>query len=100
MHYYDLVYLRHEARLNLIEWIKVKKLRCLAEETQRLINQKERCQVGVDYKEADQLEYQFRFRKFEREMIPLWIQHGDGLGLDEFSYKIIQDNKNKVLLRR
>ena len=66
--YYKLYDLRKTTRLNLIEWIKVNRMRCIAEKHTRLINKIEHCQLGVNFREADEYEFQRRLAKNERRL--------------------------------
>ncbi len=90
--YKRLLFLRKNTTLDLVNYIKVKKLRREAEETQFLINKLENCQLGVDYSKADEYEYEKRFSIWMANLYTLWTKHGDGLDL--FDYALIALDQN------
>ena len=77
--YFKLYDLRKKTRLNLIEKLKLIKLRNLeklkvakmkyiAEKTTKVLNEKEHCHLGVDFREADQFEFEKRLSRYNRKM--------------------------------
>ncbi len=101
MDYEYLAFLRKNTYLSIREKIKVQKLREDAIVYQCTMNRLENCMLGADFSKADNLEYQFRFKRFAEDLIPDWADHGDGLSLEAFAEKVIRDNKDKKrILRR
>ena len=57
-----LLLLRENTILDPISYLKVRKLRKLAEDYQIVINSKEHCNLGVDYSKANELETKLRYK--------------------------------------
>lgn len=66
--YKNLEELRKKTRLNLIEKLKIAKMKYIAEKTTKVLNEKEHCHLGVDFKEADQFEFEKRLSRYNRKM--------------------------------
>lgn len=66
--YKNLEELRKKTRLNLIEKLKVAKMKYIAEKTTKVLNEKEHCHLGVDFREADQFEFEKRLSRYNRKM--------------------------------
>ena len=90
--YEQLYFLRKYAHLNVIDFIKVRNLRKIANETQLLINRLENCQIGVDYKEADEFEFNARFNTWMHDNIGFWMEYSDGMSLEDFAWKLLNDS--------
>lgn len=92
--YKRLLFLRKNTTLDLVNYIKVKKLRREAEETQFLINKLENCQLGVDYSKADEYEFNKRFQIWMYDLYSLWKKHSEGLDLFDFAQIALDQNIN------
>ncbi len=68
VNYKELEQLRKKTRLNILEILKISKMKFEAEQNTKLLNQKEHCHLGVDWSEADAYEYTRRLRKYNRRM--------------------------------
>ena len=66
--YFKLYDLRKKTRLNLIEKLKLMKLRNQAIDDWNTINRVEHCHLGVDFREADQFEFEKRLSRYNRKM--------------------------------
>ena len=66
--YKNLEELRKNTRLNLIEKLKLIKLRNQAIDDWNTINRVEHCHLGVDFREADQFEFEKRLSRYNRKM--------------------------------
>ena len=66
--YKNLEELRKKTRLNLIEKLKLIKLRNQAIDDWNTINRVEHCHLGVDFREADQFEFEKRLSRYNRKM--------------------------------
>ena len=66
--YKNLEELRKKTRLNLIEKLKVAKMKYIAEKTTKVLNEKEHCHLGVDFREADQYKIKKRLSRYNRKM--------------------------------
>lgn len=95
MDYEKLYFLRKHTLLNPIDFIKISRMKAQAEKTQILINKLENCQIGVDFREADEYEYNARFKVWMHNLIYLWSKHSEGLDLYDFANLAIDQNLKK-----
>jgi hypothetical protein len=58
--YLELYDLRKNTRLNIIDKLKIMRMRAKEEKRRNLINKLEHCNIGVDFREADLFEYEKR----------------------------------------
>ena len=70
--------LRHHTVLGVKEKIVLLKKLEDANTKQQVINEKEHCNIGVDFTEAYTLEYQFRMKKWQNRIIELYHKYGKG----------------------
>ena len=70
-----LTLLRENTILDPISYHKVKKARRLALECQRVINLKERCDIAVDFSQANQLEAELRFEVWKNKVREYWSKY-------------------------
>ncbi len=66
--YSKLYELRKKTRLNLIERLKIMKMKNQAIDDWQLINKIEHCHLGVDFRKADEFEYSRRLEKYNRKI--------------------------------
>lgn len=94
MNYKKLYFLQEHTHLNPIDYIRIKYMKYEAEKTQRLINEIENCQIGVDFKPADEYEYYCRFKSWmlSCDMMKLWSKHSEELDLYDFANLVIDQN--------
>ena len=100
MDYRELEFLRRHTILNPIKKLKVLALRDDAEAYQAMMEKFENCPFGVDYSEADELEYAYRLAAWKKAMTYFWIEYGDTRNLDDYAYDKLHDAMNgKKLIR-
>ena len=95
-----LLLLRENTILDPISYLKVRKLRKLAEDYQIVINSKEHCNLGVDYSKANELETELRYKIWYDKTRASWLRYGDGQDNDEFALRLLCDassNQKKLL---
>ena len=99
--YDTLVLLRENVKLSLSEYIKVRELRVLALEYQDCINRIEKCKLGVDFSNAFQLEFDFRFDRWKKKVTNRWIEKGSENNLEEFALdELNKQNEKKHVLKK
>ena len=93
--------LRKHTNLNLIEKLKIIREKELAEDTQVMINKIERCYIGVDYTEAEMLEFSYRLKSWYKKSKALYAEYGNNRDFYEFSNdmlnRIIESEKAKTI---
>lgn len=100
MEYRELEYLRKHTFINPIKKLKVLALRDEAEAYQAMMEEFENCHLGIDYSEADELEYKYRLQSWTRSILYLWIEYGGTQELDEFAMDMLHAAmEGKKLLR-
>lgn len=88
-----LEFLRENTKLGPIASLKVQKARKDAYEYRDLYMKYEPNDlIEVDFSTADELEYQLRFKAWEKSLERNWKQYGDGLGLSEFAEIVLQQH--------
>ena len=97
--YETLKLLRKKTILNPIAYIKVLKARQLADVYQRVINQVEHCDIGVDYSKANELEYNLRFKSWMNCIMPTWYKYASNQDLYDFSYDMLMQSKKNDEMR-
>ena len=89
--YKELEYLRKHTYLGPIKKMKVLSLRDDAEQYQAMMIKFENCNPGIDYSEAEELEYKYRMQVWKRSFIYLWMEYGDGQDLDTFAKEMLHE---------
>ena len=58
--------------------------------------------LDFDFDSYDQYEYDLRFRYWSYDCANLWMNHADGLGLDDFALRVMDDliAKEKLLSKK
>ncbi len=100
MEYKELEYLRKHTFINPFKKMKVVALREDAEQYAAMMRKFEKCNPGIDYSEADELEYEYRFRSWARSLLYLWIEYGWNQCLDEFALEMLHaamEDKKKLV---
>ncbi len=90
-------FLRRNTMLSFIDKMKVDKLRALAVKRKKLIDKLELCDCEVDYKEANEYEYNKRFYLWMCSLYRLWSKHNDGLDLIDFANVVIDQNLSEEM---
>lgn len=100
MEYKELEYLRRHTFINPIKKLKVLALRDEAEAYQAMMEEFENYHPGIDYSQADELEYEYRMQSWTRSLIYFWIEYGGSQSLDEFAVDMLHSAmEGKKLLR-
>ncbi len=108
VNYEVLDYLRSRKRkdLMLIERMFLRaKLNSIREDRMKLFdefNNVERSTL-VDLSDADKYEFEYRYNAYQRGLYGFYNEHGDGIGLDAFTDRVIRDSmetEKELKLRR
>ena len=94
-----LEYLRQNTFIGPIAAMKIANARRRAEKYTEWYNSREHEQLGVDYSDADELEYQIRFDAYQRGWEKLWKQYGDGIGLKEYAEDALDQAVKEEIVR-
>ena len=98
--YKELNYLRKHTLIGPRKAFKVLALRDDAEKYSYMMEVYENCHMGIDYSEADALEYKYRRESWERAMAYFWLEYGDERTLEDFAYDKLHDAMDgKKLIR-
>ena len=99
--YSTLLTLRDNTRLDPVSYFKVAVERERAKERQKIINKVERCQIGVDFSAADQLEANLRFMAWKRKIFYFWYENYSDVDFEEFALdwlnQLEKEGKKRVL---
>lgn len=98
--YKELEYLRKKTLLGPIALLKIEKLKTVAEKTAVILNQIEHCKLGVDYNDADTLEFNYRFNSWKTNLFGLWSKYGSHMDFDDFAKWVLYQNANKESVRK
>ena len=90
--YEKLYYLRRHTFMNPVDFVRLKMMHYDANRTQQIINKYENCQVGVDDSQADEFEFNSRFKTWMYMLEDLWKFKGEGLDLFDFACKALDDS--------
>ena len=90
--YEKLSFLRSFTNLGPISLYKIFKLRDEAVIMREWYKKVENEVMTIDYTEADKLEYALRYKALKKKLYGTWLDIGDGLGLEEFSQMVIEQN--------
>ena len=93
--YEKLAFLRKNTRLGLIAYLKISKLKAEAVKLEEMCRREEKEYNGIDYSDAENLEFKLRMKTWKRSLIDAWVEIGDGLGLDEFSDMVLSQHLKK-----
>ena len=90
---YDcLLFLRKNTRMSIRDKIKIENFKDDLYDSYQKISRIEHTTLVVNYEKAYMREYEIRYRSFLKKVYPLWKRYGDGLDIEEFANKIINDN--------
>lgn len=94
--YEKLEYLRKNTKLNPKSYLEVTKKRLEADKFQKDYKKYEpNDQIGVDYTEANTLEFILRMQVWQNKLIKEWQQFGQNYTLEEYSLKNLNDLVNE-----
>ncbi len=93
--YEMLEYLRKNTIIGPIAIFKIASAQREAALVQKYYQEVEHDNVELDTSIADSLEFSYRLNAFETRIFPMWEKYGDGLGLEEFAYRVINDHINQ-----
>ena len=95
--YKTLVFLRKNTTLDPISYFKVVKERNVAIKTQKIMNNTEHCDAGIDFTEADQLEAELRYQKWRLKVVGAWIDDYRSIDFEEFAWNALEIKRDKQL---
>ena len=93
--YRKLLYLKSCTSISLIQKLKVAREVLLAIKARDMYFKIEGDYLDVDTSEAERLEYAYRYREYQRDILPLWRKYNDGLDLESFTSLILSQNMPK-----
>ncbi len=91
--YETLALLRENTLLDPISYLKVLKERKRAINHQNIINEKEHCNIPIDFSKANQLEYDLRFNAWKKKIGDYWLEYHNNIDLDEFATYYLNDQR-------
>ena len=93
---YDLLLiLRENTTLDPISYLKVLREREKAMERRRLINEKEHCDIAVDFTRSNQLEANLRFEIWKKKVSGYWLKYRSNVDFEEFALDYLLEQKPK-----
>ncbi len=95
INYSELDFLRKNTKLGPNASLKIKKARIEAEKYRKWYYEIEHELLETDYSLADELEYELRWRAWEKGCFKFWKKYGDGLDLTEFAKSVLNDTMNE-----
>ena len=87
--------LRHHTTLGLKEKLIISKKMENASIRQKILNQKEHCNIGADLEEVYMLEYQFRMRIWHKKTSNLFVKLGKDQDFYDFSLNVLMEMEEK-----
>lgn len=98
-----LLLLRENTVLDPLSYLKVLREREKAIERKRIINEKEHCDIAVDFTKANQLETDLRFEIWKKKICGYWLKYHHNMDFEEFAmYYLLEQKpkKQKKLIKR
>ena len=87
--------LRHHTTLGFKEKLIISKKMENASIRQKILNQKEHCNIGADLEEVYMLEYQFRMRIWHKKTSNLFVKFGKDQDFYDFSLNVLMEMEEK-----
>ena len=88
----ELEFLRENTKLGIIGRIKIKNAIDVQDRFHILFYRMKGELIDFDYEPIYELEYELRFKVWEKMNAPLWKEHPDGLGLYDFSKMVMEQH--------
>ena len=93
---YDVLdYLRRTTRLRIQDKIKIRELRENISKLYEVYNKTDHSDLEVDLSEVERLECELRFNALQRELCGMYLDLGEGIGLAEFTNRVISSELEK-----
>lgn len=94
--YETLLKLKKKTLLGLVSLLRVSIEREKAERMQLAVNKLTHSAFSIDYSDADNLEFDLRFKAWKEKNTKLYLKYGINQSLDDFSLDLLRNDTVKV----